>query len=56
VQLRRTADDFTQDELNLLGSNGIVRSPQGDWYHSEKYPDGRTTITSVAPARANAEF
>ena len=42
-------DDFTSEELDLLGSKGIVRSPQGEWFHAEKYPDGRTMIT---PARA----
>ena len=42
-------DDFTSEELDLLGSKGVVRSPQGEWFHAEKYPDGRTMIT---PARA----
>ena len=46
-------DTFTQDELDLLGSRGIVRSPQGEWFHSERYPDGRTMIT---PVNSHAEL
>ena len=47
--LRDTADDFTTEELNLLGSKGVVRSPLGEWFHSERYPDGRMMITPVNP-------
>ncbi len=25
-------------DLDLLGSKGVVRSPEGEWYHSERYP------------------
>lgn len=42
-------NDFTQNELDLLGSKGIVRSPEGAWVHIEKYPDGRAMITPVNP-------
>ena len=45
--LRDPADGFAQAEFDLLGSKGVVRSPEGQWYHSEKYPDGRTMITPV---------
>ena len=27
-------DTFTQDELDLLGSRGILRSPQGEWFRA----------------------
>ena len=46
-----------RDEINLLASKNIYRSPDsGEWFHREEYPDGRTMITSVAPARVDAEF
>jgi hypothetical protein len=44
---------FTDNEINLLASNKIYRSPDsGDWFHREEYSDGRTMITSVDPPRA----
>lgn len=47
--LRDTADAFTAEEINLLGSKGVVRAPSGEWFHREAYPDGRTMITPVNP-------
>jgi hypothetical protein len=43
---------FSDEEINLLASNKIYRSrDSGAWFHREEYPDGRTMITSVDPAR-----
>jgi hypothetical protein len=39
-----TQDNFTQAEINLLGSNGIIRGQDGVWVHYEKEPSGRTII------------
>jgi hypothetical protein len=45
---------FTDNEINLLASNKIYRSPEsGAWFHREEYPDGRLMITPVNP---NAEL
>ena len=37
-------ESFTGAELNLLGSNKIVRGQDGIWVHIEKEPSGRTII------------
>ena len=48
------ASAFTEDEVNLLASNKVYRSPEsGEWFHREEYPDGRLMITPVNP---NAEL
>ncbi len=47
--LRDPADGFAQADVDLLGSKGIVRSPEGEWSQIEKLSDGRTMITPVNP-------
>ena len=37
-------ESFTQAEIDLLGSNKIVRGQDGIWVHIEKEPSGRTII------------
>jgi hypothetical protein len=45
---------FTDEEINLLASKNVYRSPDsGEWFHREEYPDGRLMITPVNP---NAEL
>ncbi len=52
VRAEQTA--FTDNEINLLASNNVYRSPDsGEWFHREEYPDGRLMITPVNP---NAEL
>ena len=52
-ELQGSTDGFTENEFDLLGSKGYVRSPDGEWVHLERYPDGRRMITPVNP---NAEL
>ena len=40
---RDTTDDFTQVELNLLGSKGVVRSPQGEFINRILEKNGFTS-------------
>ena len=48
------SSSFSSQELNLLASNKVYRSPDsGEWFHREEYPDGRVMITPVNP---NAEL
>jgi len=44
-----TGSDFTQNEIDLLGANKIVRGEDGIWKHIETEPSGRTIITPVNP-------
>ena len=52
VQLRRTTDDFTKDELDLLGSKGVVRSPQGEFINRILEKNGFTSEGEIRRERA----
>ena len=48
VRRQDEQDGFTQDEVDLLGSKGVVSGQDGR-VHLEKYADSRRMITPVNP-------
>ena len=47
-------------DLDLLGSKGVVRSPEGEWYHSERYPRayriGVLDVAGVSTSICSTDF
>ncbi len=41
---RQDTSGLNQNEINLLGSKGIIRDQDGVWVHILKEPSGRTII------------
>ena len=53
--VQESTREFTQEELNLLASNKVYRSPDSrEWFHREEYPDGR--VRARAQAKNNKKL